>query len=59
MFPFLKNKKLKEETKDLQLEDLEKGDFLAMFLAAVLTFLPPILLILSVFYGLLYWFFLR
>lgn len=59
MFPFLKNKKLKEETKDLQLEDLEKGDFLAMFLAAILTFLPPILLILSVFYGLLYWFFLR
>jgi len=39
--------------------ELEKGDFLAMLIAAVITFVPIILVILLVLYGAMWLLFLR
>jgi uncharacterized protein HemY len=39
--------------------ELEKGDFAAMVIAALITFLPVLIIAMTVIYGLLWLFFLR
>lgn len=46
---------LEEKRKKIDEMDFEKSDFFAMFLAAIITFLPPILLIVGLFYALARW----
>ena len=56
----LGKKKTKEELDEhYDNIELEKGDFPAMVIAALITFLPVLLIILVVFYGLLWIFFIR
>jgi len=56
----LSKKKTKEELDEhYDNIELEKGDFPAMVIAALITFLPVLLIILAVFYGLLWLFFIR
>lgn len=50
--------KLEEQHKEEKLEELEKGDFLAMVIAALLVFTPVILLLIGIVYG-LYWLFIH
>ncbi len=56
-------KMAKEERKELmeQLKEtpLEKGDFLAMVIAALLTFLPVLLILLGLLFFLIWFFFYR
>jgi len=56
-------KMTKEERKELmeQLKEspLEKGDFLAMVIAALLTFLPVLLILLGLLFFLIWFFFYR
>lgn len=40
----------KKERPPEQHQELEKGDWPALIIAAVITFLPPILLVLAIFY---------
>lgn len=65
MLPRLKNKiksrmkdeqELKEKFSDVE---FEKGDAFAMFIAAIITFIPPFLICLLVIYGVLWLLFLR
>jgi len=39
--------------------ELEKGDFLAMVIAGLITFIPVLIIILLVFFGTLWLFFIR
>jgi len=51
----LSKKKSKEELdKHYEEMDLEKGDFSAMVIAALITFLPVLVVVLIVFFGLLW-----
>jgi len=65
MFPerlkeIFKQKKSKEELdKHYEEIELEKGDFLAMVIAGIITFLPVLIIILLVFFGTLWIFFVR
>lgn len=64
MFPWQKKtktyeEKLTEEDIKKNLQSLEKGDIPAIILAALITFLPPILFCLGILYGVLYLLFLR
>ena len=65
MFPerlkeIFKQKKTKEELDNHYEEiELEKGDFLAMVIAGIITFLPVLIIILLVFFGTLWIFFVR
>ena len=53
-------KKTKEELdKHYQEVELEKGDFLAMVIAAFITFVPVLIIILLVFFGLIWIFTVR
>jgi len=53
-------KKTKEELdKHYESVELEKGDFLAMVIAGIITFLPVLIVALVFFYGLAWLFFLR
>jgi len=53
-------KKSKEELdKHYESIELEKGDFLAMVIAGIITFLPILIVVLVVFFGLAWIFFLR
>ena len=58
-----RKKMTKEERKELmeQLKEtpLEKGDFLAMVIAALLTFLPVLLILLGLLFFLIWFFFYR
>ena len=57
IFAKLGKKKTKEELdKHYEGMNLEKGDFLAMVIAAFITFFPILILALIVFYGLLWLF---
>ncbi|MCI6272743.1 MAG: hypothetical protein MR601_07350 [Erysipelotrichaceae bacterium] len=51
--------KLDDKQIDENLSKLEKDDYIAMFIAAFITFVPPILLILGIFYFVIYAFFNR
>jgi len=56
----LPKKKTKEELDEhYQNVELEKGDFLAMVIAAFITFLPVLLIAMAVFYGMLWLLFIR
>ncbi len=65
MFNFLKKIKEKQENKDKELVDkfanveFEKNDALAMFIAAFVTFVPIIVIILAAIFGVIYFFFMR
>ena len=53
-------KKSKEELdKHYENIELEKGDFLAMVIAGLITFLPILIIFLVLFYGLAWLFFIR
>jgi len=53
-------KKSKEElNKHYEEVELEKGDFLAMVIAGIITFLPVLLVASALFYGLAWLFFIR
>jgi len=53
-------KKTKEELdKHYEKIELEKGDFLAMVIAGIITFLPVLIVFLLLFYGLAWLFFVR
>jgi len=55
-----KNKKTDAEVEAYQNSiELEKGDFLAMVIAALITFLPVLIVVMVIFYGVLWLFFLR
>ncbi|MCL2050465.1 MAG: hypothetical protein FWG91_01845 [Lachnospiraceae bacterium] len=51
-----KKKSPAELDKHYEEMELEKGDFLAMVIAAILTFLPVLLIAMAVIYGLLFLF---
>ncbi|MCL2718304.1 MAG: hypothetical protein FWE14_05940 [Lachnospiraceae bacterium] len=51
-----KNKSPEELDKYHEEIELEKGDFLAMVIAAVITFLPVLIVVMVVIYGLLFLF---
>jgi len=55
------NKKKTKEELDKHYEsiELEKGDFLAMVIAGIITFLPVLIVFLALFYGLAWLFFIR
>ena len=56
----LPKKKTKEELDEhYQNVELEKGDFLAMVIAAFITFLPVLLIAMAAFYGILWLLFIR
>jgi len=59
----LPKKKSKEELdkhySDVEKVGLEKGDFLAMVIAAFITFIPVLIIAMVVFYGILWLFVLR
>ena len=55
---FPKDKSLKELNKHYDNIELEKGDFLAMLIAAVITFLPVLIVAMVVVYG-LFWLLFR
>ena len=46
--------KLSDQEIQKNLSEMEKGDALAMFIAALITFLPPIIIILVIIYGSIY-----
>ena len=51
----LKPKKTKEELDEhYENIELEKGDFKAMVIAALITFVPVLIVILAVFYGIIW-----
>jgi len=53
-------KKSKEElSKHYEEVELEKGDFLAMVIAGIITFLPVLIVASALFYGLAWLFFIR
>jgi len=55
-----RQKKTKEELdKHYEGIELEKGDFLAMVIAGIITFLPVLVIALLVFYGLAWLIFIR
>jgi len=57
LFP---KKKTKEELDEYYNNiELEKGDFPAMVIAAIITFLPVLIIVLLIFYGLAWLMFLR
>jgi len=60
-FKALLGKKKTKEELDAHYEkmDLEKGDFPAMVIAAIITFFPILLIVLAVFYGLIWLFLIR
>ena len=43
--------------KEFQENDLEKGDVTAMIIAAIITLLPAVLLVVLIFSGFMLWFF--
>ena len=50
-----RNNKTKEEVAEYQEKiELEKGDFLAMVIAAIITYLPILIIVMVVFYGVLW-----
>ena len=56
----LNKKKTKEELDDhYDKIELEKGDFLAMVIAAFITFIPVLIVICLVFFGLMWLVFIR
>ena len=56
----LNKKKTKEELDEhYEKIELEKGDFLAMVIAAFITFLPVLIILLVLFYGIAWLFFIR
>jgi len=56
----LPKKKTKEELDEhYKNVELEKGDFLAMVIAAFITFLPVLLIAMAAFYGILWLLFIR
>ena len=56
----LPKKKSKEELDEHYKKiELEKGDFLAMVIAALITFIPVLIIVIVVFYGLLWLLYLR
>lgn len=64
MFPWSKKTKpyeaqLSEEEIQKNLASLEKDDWLAILIAAFITFVPPILLCLGILYAVVYFLFLR
>ena len=54
-----KNKTKEELDEHYKNVELEKGDFLAMVIAAFITFLPVLIAAMLVFYGLLWLLFIR
>jgi len=54
-----KNKTKKELDEHYDNIELEKGDFLAMVIAAIITFLPVLIIILLVFFGAIWLFLIR
>jgi len=60
-FKEILNKKKTKEELDEHYEkiELEKGDFLAMVIAAFITFLPVLIVLLVLFYGIAWLFFIR
>ena len=56
----LPKKKTKEQLDEhYEKIELEKGDFLAMVIAAFITFIPVLIIVLVVFFGILWFVFIR
>ena len=59
----LPKKKTKDELdkhyNDIEDAGLEKGDFLAMVIAAFITFFPVLIIVMIIFFGLMWLFFIR
>ena len=60
LYPKKKTKQeLDEHYKSIESVGLEKGDFLAMVIAAFITFIPVLIIAFVIFYGLLWLMFVR